>query len=41
MGLSDLGSNEKEAFEENKTIATKISLKAAEVVNVRNYRSLN
>lgn len=41
MGLSDLGSSGKKAFEDNKTIITKTSLKTVKVVCVRNYGSLN
>lgn len=41
MGLSDLGNNGKKAFEENKTIVTKASLKTVGLVYARNYGSLN
>ena len=41
MGLSDLGSNGKKAFEEKNTIVTKTSLKMLDVVYIRNYNSLH
>lgn len=44
MGLSDLRNNNafgKKAFEENKTIVTKASLKIVGLISAKNYGTLN